>query len=243
MATNASVILKFSDGTISYLRNAITLDTFTEVKTDASGLVNQAGDISAGQANQGKLLIAAAVKVSTDDATTGLFCAASVVGVSGNIIGLIQGSGAAASGLPMLKRPVRMMTGVKVNVLAQSIGTGVQIGSCAVYCASGKVDIFTGVAIASTDVPLLSVISGSTIGEALVGERVICTYQTYGGTNGVASDGIANGVNAFFVEDAQGQLKAMMYAEYGTGQEMVKFVDQQFNVVQNDTFTLRANIN
>ena len=56
MATNASAICKFSDGSISYLRNAVTLDAKTELLTDASGLVNQAGGLSVGQANQGKTM-------------------------------------------------------------------------------------------------------------------------------------------------------------------------------------------
>ena len=55
MATNASVILKFSDGTITYLRNDLTLDTLTEIKTDNSGILNIAGNLSAGQANQNKV--------------------------------------------------------------------------------------------------------------------------------------------------------------------------------------------
>jgi len=116
MASNASVILKFSDGTVGYLRNAVTLDSATEVKTDASGLLNQAPALSVGQAFQGKTLTHAAVKIQTDSATTGAFGYASIVGVSGNIIGAIPGSGTNGQGLPRLKRPVPMMTGVKINV-------------------------------------------------------------------------------------------------------------------------------
>ena len=100
MATNASVLCKFSDGTIGYLRNAITLDAATEVKTDASGLVNQAGSLSVGQAFQNKTLIAAGVKIQTDTATSGAFGYASIVGTGGNVIGIIQGSGSSGAGLP-----------------------------------------------------------------------------------------------------------------------------------------------
>ena len=110
MATNASIICKFSNGTIGYLRNAITLDTATEVKTDASGLVNQAGNLSVGQAFQGLTMTHAAVKIQTDSAVSGAFGYASVIGVGGNVIGAIQGGGTHAQGLPKLKRAIPMMT-------------------------------------------------------------------------------------------------------------------------------------
>lgn len=242
MATNAQAILKFSDGSISYLRNAITLDAKTELLTDASGLVNQAGSISAGQANQGKLLTHAAIKVQTDTATTGSFSYGSIEGVGGNVIGAIQGGGTNAAGLPKLKRPVRMMTGVKINVFAQAVADAVQYASMAIYCASGKVDILQGLAVDDTDVSMTSIISGSTLGEALVGERVVCYYATYPATNGLADTGVADGVNALFAEDAQGQLKGMFPITKGTGDVVTEWVEDSFNVVQNDTLTVRANV-
>jgi hypothetical protein len=48
--------------------------------------------------------------------------------------------------LPKLKKPVRMQTGVKINVFAQLVGDAVQYASLAVYCASGKYEIFQGLA-------------------------------------------------------------------------------------------------
>jgi len=243
MASNASVILKFSDGTVGYLRNAVTLDSATEVKTDASGLLNQAPALSVGQAFQGKTLTHAAVKIQTDSATTGAFGYASIVGVSGNIIGAIQGCGTNGQGLPRLKRPVPMMTGVKINVFAQGVADAVQYASLAVYCASGKVDIFQGLAVDATDVSMVSVISGSTIGEALVNQRVQCYYATYSATNGLADTGVSDGVNALYVEDAQGQLKAMMFTTKGNADpDLVQWVEDSFPIRQNDTLTLRANV-
>ena len=243
MATNASAICKFSDGTISYLRSVITLDANSELKTDASGLVNQAGDLSVGQANQGKTLTHCSIKIQNDSNTTGAFGYGQVLGVGGNTIGIIQGGGTQSTGLPALKRPIRMMTGVKINVFAQSVGDAVQYGSLAVYCASGKVDIFQGLGSDGADVPMLSVVSGSTLGEALVNERVVCYYATYAATNGLADTGVVDGVSAFFAEDAQGQLKSMMFAAQGIGNPMqVPFVEDTFTVRQNDTLTIRANV-
>ena len=243
MASNASVICKFSDGTIGYLRNAVTLDTATEVKTDASGLLNIAGDLSVGQAFQGKTLTHAAVKVQTDSATSGAFGYASIIGVSGNIIGAIQGGGTQSTGLPRLKRPVRMTTGVKINVFAQAVADAVQYATLAVYCASGKVDIFTGLGVDATDVSMTSVVGGLTLGESLSNQQVVCYYSCYSSTNGVADTGIVDGVNALFAEDASGQLKAMIFPCQGLGNPMqVPWIEDSFRVMQNDTLTLRANV-
>ena len=90
---------------------------------------------------------------------------------------------------------------------------------------------------------MVSVVSGSTLGEALVNQTVVCYYTTYPATNGLADTGIADGVNALFAEDAQGQLKAMMYTTKGNADpDLVSYVEDSFRVLQNDTLTLRANV-
>ena len=53
---------------------------------------------------------------------------------------------------------------------------------------------------------------------------------------------MVDGVNALFAEDAQGQLKSMMFTTKGTGEEMLNYVEDSFRVLQNDTLTLRANV-
>tara|TARA_R110000824_G_scaffold139954_1_gene305411 strand:+ start:430 stop:1185 length:756 start_codon:yes stop_codon:yes gene_type:complete len=251
MATNASVILKFSDGTMSYLRNDITVSTtassLQEVLTDASGILNIAGGISAGQANQGKLLTHAGVKIQEDNATTGAFGHGAVYGVQGQILSLIQGGGSNAAGLPALKTPVRMTTGISVKVMAQTSANEVQIASCAVYCASGKADIFSTLMVDGTQTALLNK-DGNTLGEALSGEMVVCTYTSYPAQFGLADVGVADGINALYVESAQGVLKAMMYTNAGGGHvtnsdaTMIPFVDQPFRIVQNDNLFGTANV-
>lgn len=243
MATNASIIAKFSDGSVTYFRNAVTLDTATEVLSDGSGLVNQAGGLSFGQISQGKTCTHLAVKIQTDTNNTGAFGYCSIVGVGGEIIGAAQGTGSAGAGLPRLKRPVRCTTGQKLFVFAQAVADAVQYASLAVYCASGKVQIFQGLGVDATDVSMVSVISGLTLGEALAGEQVVCYYATYSASFGVADTGIADGVNAIFAESSNGQLKSMMYCGKGNpDSQMVDFVEDSFRVNQNDTLTLRANV-
>jgi len=242
MATNVSVILQMSDGTVSYLRNDVTMGTLTEVKTDASGILNIAGGLSAGQALQNKVVVAAAAKVQSDDATTGCFGHCAFYSPQGNIISLVQGGGNMDSGLPALKRPVKLTTGVTVKVLAQVGETAnLKIGSMAVQCASGKSDIFFGTAVDATAVAMLNK-DGNTIGEALSGERAVMTYQTYATTNGVAQIGVADGINAFYVENSSGQLKYMAYPALGRDtQSLVPFIPCNFLIDQNDTLTITAN--
>ena len=241
MATNVSIVLQMSDGTVSYLRNDVTLDTLTEVKTDNSGILNIAGNLSAGQALQGKTVVAAGAKVQTDDATTGCFSHAAFYDAQGSIVCLIQGGGNSDSGLPMLKKPVRLSTGVTVKVLAQAGASGMQIGSLAVYCASGKSDIFTGTGVDATAVSMINK-DGNTIGESLTGQRVVAAYATYPSTNGLAEIGVADGIGAFYVEDSAGQLKAMFFPALGRNQQgMVDYQACNFIVAQNDTLTITAN--
>ena len=90
---------------------------------------------------------------------------------------------------------------------------------------------------------MVSVVSGSTLGEALVNQRAVCYYATYPATYGLADTGVADGVNALYAEDAQGQLKAMFYTETAaTDAQQTPWVEQSFNIVQNDTLTCRANV-
>lgn len=242
MATNVSVILQMSDGTVSYLRNDVTLNTLTEIKTDNSNILNIAGALSAGQALQNKTVVAGAVRVQTDDATTGSFSHAAFYSPQGNIMCLLQGGGNSDSGLPMLSKGVRLTTGVTLKVLAQAVeASAFKIGSMAVYCASGKSDIFFGTGSDATSVPMLNK-DGNTIGEALSGETATMTYQTYPCTNGLAQIGVADGINAFYVEDSSGQLKYMAYPALGRdNQALVPMIRCNFRINQNDTLTITAN--
>ena len=59
---------------------------------------------------------------------------------------------------------------------------------------------------------------------------------------------MADGINALYVESAQGVLKAMMYTSGGGGHgnwsdaTMIEFVDQPFRIVQNDNLFGTANV-
>lgn len=246
MATNASVICRFSDGSYTYLRNDLTNATgaLTEVKTDASGILNIAPNLSVGASNQDKLLVAAAVKIATDDSADGCFAYGAVYGTSGEVIVPLQGGGQHAAGLMPLPFPVKMTTGVTIKVAAGARGTGAGlIANVAVVTASGKCDIFTATQSDASSVAFLNKDSNS-LGAALAGEQAVMVYCTYPSSYGIAEIGVADGINAVFVEDAKGNLKSLIYSTIAGGNAtdvMTQYQMQSFSIDQNDTMTLRAN--
>ena len=242
MATHAAIDIVFSDGSVTFLRDEISENTLTEIQTDASGILNITGDISVGVANQGKTATHAICKIQTDSATSGAFAYAAFYGPQGNVLCPIQGGGSFVSGNPPLKKPVRMQSGVVVKVFWQAVADAVQYGSTAVYCASGKCDIFQGLAVDDTNVSMVNK-DNATWGEALAGETVVATMSTYSASNGLADTGVADGIDGFFVESASGQLMGLFYPAKGSADQWpVPWAPCRIRVSQNDTLTLRANV-
>jgi hypothetical protein len=243
MATHVAVLCQFNDGSFSYLRDEISADTLTEVQTDASGLVNQTGNVSLGQANQGKVLVAALAKVQTDSATTGCYIGGGIYDSQGSFICPIQGGGASVSALPRTIKNVKMQTGVVCKVMWQASGDAVQTGGVMAYTRSGKCDFFTASASDDADVAFTNK-DGSSWGESLAGQSVVGVTATYSADNGLADTGVADGVDAFFVEDAAGQLKFMAAPCKGNQAcEPIPWIPAYgLKVNQNDTMICRANV-
>lgn len=242
MASNISVLIKFNDGTFTYLRDTVTLDALTEIQTDASGLLNIAGDISAGQAYTGKVATHAIAKCVTDSTSTAAYCYGAFYAPDGSVLCPIQGGGYLVTGLPALVKPVRLSTGVVVKCQAQAMADSVQIASVAFYCASGYCDVLFATASDDADVAMLNA-QGSTLGQSASGQTVVGAYATYGATFGLADTGIADGVGGLFAESSDGTLK-MMYApsQASTDQEPAPYQRMSYRVDQNDTMTCRANV-
>jgi hypothetical protein len=136
-----------------------------------------------------------------------------------------------------------MQTGVVCKVMWQATGDAVQIGGVMAYTRSGKCDFFTATAVDDTDVAFTNK-DGSSWGEALAGQSVVAVTSTYSAENGLADTGIADGVDAFFVENAAGQLKFMMPPCKGNQAcEAIPWIPAYgLKVNQNDTLTCRANV-
>jgi len=241
MATQVSVLCRMSDGTFTYLRDAVSAETLTQIKTDASGILNISPNLGIGTANQGKTATHALGIVQTDSATTGCWSYGAFYDPQGTVLCPIQGGGSAVTGLPALSKPVRMQSGVTVKVSYQAVADAVKMASIAAVCASGKCDIFTATAVDDTDVSMQNA-SGATWGEALAGQTVVQAYASYPATNGLADTGIVDGVDALFIESASGQLLGMYAPELGNQSTPSAWIRQAIRVSQNDTATCRANV-
>lgn len=241
MATDINAFCQFSDGTFLSLRKeGATAETVTNVQTGGTGL-SQVSAVDIGQAAVGKTLIAAAVQVQTDDATTGVFCHAYILGPDGKIRIPVQGGGYGAQGLPALKRPVRMEVGMTLQATFDAAAdAATQLGSYVVYCTDGTSDVFTAKGVADTKTPMLNK-DGSTIGQALTNKAISCAYATYGSSKGLNDDGGGNG--GFYIERADGQLKVMHPpAVFASTNDMVPYVEyaKPIMVEQNDTLSIMS---
>lgn len=227
---------------MTFFRDELSEDTLTEIQTDASGLLNQTGNIAFGQSSNGKILTHALCKIQTDSATTGAFGYGAIYGTQGEVVMPLQGGGSRVTGLPALPSPVRVRTGMLLKVYWQSVADAVQQATICVLCKSGKADIFSGTAVDDTDVSLLNA-SGNTWGQSLSNERVVLWMATYSATNGLADTGIADGVDGFFLQSATGETKGMIYPSSGNdNQAPVPWIRCNIPVNQNDTATVRANV-
>ena len=243
MASNISVFLRFSDGTFGSLRSTVTESStafgqYTEITTEGGDL-NQTAGVSCGQAFPGKTCTHAFAKVATDSAQTGAFVAAYFENTDGSISVPIQGAGQPASEMPLLKKPVRMTTGVVCKAALQDVADAVQIATLAVYCASGKSDVFAALAVDDTPTAMVNP-QGKTIGQALDGQVIQCAYATYAATNGL--DDNDGGVNALYIENSAGVLKAMYPINKGNGESAVPYMSYPVRIVQNDTLTVTASL-
>jgi hypothetical protein len=244
MASNISVFLRFSDGTFGSLRSTVTESStafgqYTEITTEGGDL-NQTEGVSAGQAFNGKTCTHAFAKCATDNATTAAFVGAYFENTDGSIAVPIQGGGQHQSGMPPLKKPIRLATGVVVKAALQDVADAVQIATLSVYCASGKSDLFAALAVDDTPTALVNP-QGKTIGQALDGQTISCAMATYGATNGL--DDNDGGVNALYVENAAGVLKAMYPITRGnSGDSPVPWISYPVKIVQNDTATVTASL-
>ena len=154
MASNISVFLRFSDGTFGSLRSTVTESStafgqYSEITTEGGDL-NQTEGISVGQAFNGKTCTHAFGKVATDSATSACLVSIYFENTDGSIAVPIQGGGQLQSAMPALKRPIMMRTGVVCKGALQDSADAVQIATLAVYCASGKSDVFAALAVDDT---------------------------------------------------------------------------------------------
>ena len=248
MATAIYAFGQFSDGTFGSFSNAaVTAETATEIQTGGVG-INQASGVSAGQAYSGKTLVAFTFLVQGDDAQDAAFSYGYALGPTGEMLCPLSGGDYSGSGLPRLKRPVRMAPGVKLFAAYDIVADAVGLASMAVYCASGKSAIFSVKAVDAVKTAMVDVLTGGTIGQSLANQRIVCSYQSYAGTKGLNDNQAGN--SGFYVESSDGALKLMIPPTTGISgrgnylQGTAPWVEYPVTIPigQNDTLSVMAGL-
>jgi len=208
MATSISVFVRFSDGTFgSFINTGVSEGSATEITTGGTGLAQVSGG-SAGDTFITKVATHALAKVETDDSNAGAFANAYWLSPTGQVLGGIQGGGDHVSGLPALKKPIKMASGIKIFATWDNVADqATSLASVVAQYSDGTADVFTAAAVNNTKTSMTN-LQGATWGESGSGKTVVCAYATYSSTYGInEADG---GNSALYVESPEGQLK-MMY--------------------------------
>ena len=242
MAVRLYGFAQFADGTFGALqKTAAEAEKSQELVTGGTGL-NQSAGLSIGSAFEGKTLVACSVMAQDDSATTAGFSYAYLQEPSGQIGQIVYGGDFSGVKVYDLLQPVVMRPGVKLFGAYDIRADAVALASLAVYCASGKSDVFAIKAVDATKTSMVSVVSEATIGESLAGETIVCAYATYPANNGL-NDNFA-GNSGFYIESSDGMLKYMFPPM--TGVEYDGFELQKpavpIKIEQNDTLSVMAGI-
>ena len=243
MATAIYAFGQFSDGTFGSFANAnVTVETSTEIQTGGVGL-NQSSGVSIGQQYEGKLLVAMSILVQTDDATTGQFSYGYLTSPSGQIVSIVRGGDFQGQPVQPLCKHVRMQNGVKLFAAFDTAINAVYLASLAVHCQSGRAEVLSVKAVDAVKTSMVSVISGSSIGEALAGETITKYYATYPASQGLNDNQAGN--SAFYVESSDGQLKYMFPPQCGNeldGGVALGMCAVPVKITQNDTLSVMAGL-
>ena len=235
MATNITIGLRFSNGSIAYLQN-------DDVTSGAAGeeilTANQGGDlaqtasISVGQAYTGLVATHAFARVQTQAANTGRLLWANFLGADGAVICPINGGGCAVGEMIPLYKPVSMSTGVVAyGAWEVQADTGTSIASLDV-CSPRKCDNFTVTAVDGANTELLNK-DGATIGQSMNGIVVQQMTARYPASVGLSNAGA--GVSCLFITASDGTLKALIPAQsQGQGSFVGPSVTYPVRILQND---------
>ena len=240
MATAIDALFRCSDGTfISLVNNSVSDKTITEIQTGGTGL-NQSADVSLGQAYVGKTLTHGIYKVSTEDATTGVALGGFVQGPAGNIKVVVQGGGGSVSQLPALPKPITLVQGDKFFAeMDTAADAATQEAGLIVYCADGHCDYFRATIVNNTKTAMLNRDS-NTVGQALA-NRVIIGAAAAASTVYDVNESQA-GVTGYYIESADGQLKAIYPPVTGDTssayQNFAQYQKYPVQIRQNDTLSV-----
>jgi len=243
MATDIAIYARFASGRFgSFVAESVSAEALTEVKTGGTGLAQTSG-LSAGVAFIGDTMTHAIAKVVAEDANTSAFASAHIQTTTGQVLVPIQGGGDHVSDLPQLCRPVRMENGITLQAKFDTIAdTATGLASLAVYCTNGRSDVFFVKAVDATKTAMVNA-QGASIGESLAGCTIMKAYATYASTYGLNENAAGNG--AFYIESAEGALKAM-YPPAKLGNPTPQgspYMVYPVRILQNDTLSVMSSNN
>lgn len=217
MATSITVICRLGSGGFAYFQNAdVTAGATGEeiLSSNATALLNQTPNVSAGQILNNQTITHAVAIVSTQNGYSGAYLWCAIKDSQGKIVVPIQGGGGLCGELPALYRPVAMSTGMVIEGAWQAAADSATLIASLTVCTPSKCDIFTGTGVDATAVELTNA-SGSTVGQSLQGSTSAAMWAVYPSTLGMNNQGA--GVSAVWVTDAQGQMKALVPPYSGGG--------------------------
>ncbi len=219
MATSITVIARLASGGYAYFQNAdVSTGTAGEeiLSSNATALLNQTPNVSAGQFLNNQTITHAVAVVSTQNAYTGSYLWCAIKDAQGKIVCPVQGGGGVTGELPALYKPVRMTTGMVIEGAWQAAADSATLYASLTVCTPTKCDIFFGQGSDSAAVELLNA-SGSTIGQSLQGSTSKAMWGVYPSPIGMNNQGA--GVSALWITDSQGQLKGLVPPSDGGGGE------------------------
>lgn len=240
MATGISAYFRCSDGSfISLVNNAVTENTVTEIQTGGTGLAQVSG-VSLGQAYVGKTLTHGIVKVSTEDAASGVYLYGYVQSPQGAIAVVAQGGGGDVSQMPPLPKPHKLVQGDTFQARFDAGADGnAQMAALSLYCTDGTCEVLFAQMVNDTKTAMVNK-DGNTIGQALAGKTIKGAFATASTVFDINESNA--GVGGFYVEAADGTLKAIYPPTTGnTGSGYMDFPKYQMypvKITQNDTLSV-----
>ena len=240
MATSISAFFRCSDGTfISLVNNSVTENTVTEIQTGGTGL-NQVDSVALGQAYVGKSLTHGIVKVSTEDAASGIYLYGYVQTPQGSIGVVAQGAGGDVSRLPALPKPHRLVQGDTFQARFDAGADGnSQMAALSVYCTDGTCEVLFAQMANDTKTAMLNK-DGNTIGQALAGKTIAAAFATSSTVFDINES--QAGVGGYYIESADGMLKAVYPPITGNAgssyQDFPRYQAYPVMITQNDTLSV-----
>ena len=238
MANSIQVSVLCQSGRVAvFSDDNVSAKTTTTLQTGGVGL-NQTSGVDLGNFLVGETIIAAygTVQAATTVGAFASYLLGFIENPDGSIAVPIEGGGNNTSDMPMLCKPVRVTVGMLLKIQMDVSSTSTVSASVVAYCASGKTSVFNVQAGADARTAIVDITTGGSIGQSLSNQRIVKYYATFDALYG-ANDA-QDGLNFFFIESSQGQLKSTLFPTNAKGPQRTVLVECNIPIAQNDTLSV-----